>query len=102
SFHLLKNGAIQYEHRLGVEEALRRVSFRLVMDMRADHLDRRPPEEEISRKLTTITGNDPVKLYAFFTDHWMYTTLAEEIFSRLEERAQFAHLHRRQADRFCD
>ncbi len=90
SFELLKNEAIPYELRLGLEEAIRRVSFRYVMDMRIDHLERRLSDEGIFGKLMEITGNDPVKLYAFFTDHWMYGTLADEIFSMLEENARLA------------
>ncbi|MBN1570845.1 MAG: hypothetical protein JXA73_23595 [Acidobacteria bacterium] len=90
SFDLLKDEAIPYKIRLELENALRRVSFRYVMDMRFDHLERRLPDEEISNKLTAITGNDPVKLYAFFTDPWMYGTLAEEVFSRLEEHSRLA------------
>jgi len=88
SFHLLKNETIPYEHRLGLEDALRRISYRFVMDLRVDHLERRHSDEEISGKLAAITGNDPVKLYAFFTDYWMYGTLGEEIFSSLEEHAR--------------
>lgn len=91
SYDLLKDESIPHELRLELEDALRRVSFRIVMDLRIDHLERRFPDDEIFCKLTAITGNDPVKLYAFFTDHWMYGTLADEIFSRLEEHAQKAH-----------
>ncbi len=88
SFDLLKNNTVPYEIRLGLENALRRVSFRYVMELRTDHLERRLPDEAISYKLTAITGNDPVKLYAFFADPWMYGALAEEVFSRLEEHSR--------------
>lgn len=90
SFDLLKDETIPYDTRLGVEDALRRVAFRFVIDMRVDHLEKRLSDEVISAKLTAITNNDPVKLYAFFTDHWMYGTLADEIFSRLEKHARLA------------
>jgi hypothetical protein len=90
SFDLLKNEYIPYELRLKLEDALRRVSFRSVTNLRADHLERRSSDEVIAAKLTAMAGNDPVKLYAYFTDHWVYGTLADEIFSRLEAQAQQA------------
>jgi hypothetical protein len=89
SFDLLRDDGIPYELRLGLEDALRRITFRFVMDFRIDHLERRLSDEDISAKLTAITHNDPIKLYAFFADPWMYGTLADEIFSRLE-----AHAHK--------
>jgi hypothetical protein len=87
SFYLLKDEAIPYELRLGLEYALRRVCYRYVMDMRVDHLERRLSDAAVSSRLTAITNHDPIMLYAFFTDPWVYGTLADEIFSRLEEHA---------------
>ncbi|MBU1913371.1 MAG: hypothetical protein KKB22_07555, partial [Candidatus Omnitrophica bacterium] len=90
SFGLLKDKSISHDIRLELEFVLRRVAYLFVMDMRQNHLERRLPDEEIFAKLSRVTGNDPVKLYVFFTDPWLYGTLADEIFKRLEAHASQA------------
>jgi hypothetical protein len=75
---------------LELEFVLRRAAYLFVMDMRQDHLERRLPDEQIFAKLSRVTADNPVKLYVFFTDPWLYGTLADEIFRRLEAQASQA------------